>query len=138
MPEVTHVMRKSLLSYLYLNYFIWRMLFQVTWISTCISFLGRLVGDGSHSLLLCSLVHVLDGLFPPLVHMIRAFHGSFSSSYFGKPYLLFVFSFVSAWQIVSCGFYFAEQERWKKLVILWRFFFFLRFSIISRSSSCLW
>lgn len=119
----------------------WFLKFKYPWvlisskvirISACVSFTDWLVDDGSN---LCSLVPVLMGYFLLWSICLGHFHGSFSSSCFGKLYLLFILLPCLIWQIASCGFYFAEQERWKRN---WWFSegFFWCFSIISGSSSC--
>lgn len=122
---------KPLLPFLYLSEE-WFLKFKYPWvlfsskvirISTYVLFIHGLIGDGSHSVLLCSLVHVLGGLLPPLVHPIMAFWWEFFLELFWKAPLAFYASLLSQYDIASCEFYFAEQERWKRnWWFFWRFF----------------
>lgn len=96
---------------------------QVIRISACILFIEWLVGDGSHSVLLCSLVSVLMGYFLLWSICLGHLHGSFSSSCFGKPCLLFIFlpclsiTDSQLW-VLLCW----TGEMKEKLVIFWSFF----------------
>lgn len=132
-------MRKSLFC-LYWNYFISRMIlkFKYPWvlisskvirISACVSFIDWLVGDGSHSVLLCSLVPVLMGYFLLWSICLGHFHGSFSSSCFGKPCLLFILlpclnMTDSQLRVLLCW----TGEMKEKLVIFWRFFLVFQYN----------
>lgn len=98
---------------------------QVIRISACVLF----IGDGSHSVLLCSLVRVLMGYFLLWSICLGHFHGSFSSSCFGKPCLLFILlpclnNTDSQLRVLLCW----TGEMKEKLVIFWSFFLVFQYN----------
>lgn len=98
---------------------------QVIRISACVLF----IGDGSHSVLLCSLVRVLMGYFLLWSICLGHFHGSFPSSCFGKPCLLFILlpclnNTDSQLRVLLCW----TGEMKEKLVIFWSFFLVFQYN----------
>lgn len=113
----------------------WFLKFKYPWvlisskvirISACVSFTDWLVDDGSN---LCSLVPVLMGYFLLWSICLGHFHGSFSSSCFGKLYLLFILlpclnMTDSQLRVLLCW----TGEMKEKLVIFWRFFLVFQYN----------